>query len=189
MTCIVAMEFRGHVYMASDTLGSDSVSKVTLTQPKVFVKDGILFGYTASFRFGQILEHCLPTLNPPTEDHLVYAWLVREFVPLVRDALKEHGYLNDKNAEEQEGYCLLGIGPHIWTLQGNFSVIRHTIGYAAVGSRIYAMASIFTSLAYKVPKSVEDVMTVLQTALMTAAYFDPHVGTTTEFITNNDTPR
>ena len=76
MTCIVGLESNGKVYIAGDIQGTGGNSKVIHTQPKVFNKKGVLFGYTTSYRFGQILEHNLQDPVVPEKDEDVYRWLI-----------------------------------------------------------------------------------------------------------------
>lgn len=136
MTCIIAVEAVDNngndvVVMAGDHLGSNGFTKNIVTQPKVFSHSGIVFGYTTSFRFGQLIEHCLDNnelMLPPKEN--TYKWLVKQFVPELKSILKDNDYTSGGNA-------LVGINGQLWEIQNDFSVLKHDIGFGSVGSGTY----------------------------------------------------
>lgn len=175
MTCIVGIEFHGKVMLGGDIQGTGSNNKVVHTQPKVFNKNGVIFGYTTSYRFGQVLEHCLKEPVVPERDNEIYRWLIVVLVPDIRAVLKESGW-------EKGGNALIGIRGQLWELQDDFSVLRSVKGYAAVGSGYeYAMGSLSTSL--KKLTSEEDYKQAVQTAIIAAGTFSPSVGTDSTIIT------
>lgn len=148
MTCIVAVEAvrdsgDNVVVMAGDYLGSNGFTKNLVTQPKVFSHSGMVFGYTSTFRFGQLIEHCLDNnelMLPKPEE--TYKWLVKRFVPELKSVLKENDYNDGGNA-------LIGIHGQVWEIQSDFSVLRHDLGFGSVGSGEYhAESSILTYLNF-----------------------------------------
>ncbi len=178
MTCIVGIEYDGKVLLGGDIQGTGWNSKVVHTQPKVFNKSGVIFGYTTSYRFGQILEHGLTNPVVPEDDAEVYRWLITVLIPEMRNALKTHGY-------EGGGNCLIGVKNQLWELQDDFSVIRSTLGYASVGSGTeYAIGSVFTALHIRrgLPKTLTAAKTIVKNAIMAAGTFCPSVGTESEVI-------
>ncbi len=182
MTCIVGIEHEGHVFIGGDLQGTDVNIKVTHTQPKVFRVNGVLFGFTTSYRFGQILEHKVVPLDVPTEASEVYSWLVQSLVPQIQAALEKHDWGNGKC-----GKALIGVHDQLWNLQDDFSVFRTTPGYDAIGAGAeYALGSIYTSLLNGGPKSEDGARAILATALGCAATFGPTVGPTFEIISTCD---
>jgi len=141
MTCIVGVEFGDKAVIAGDFLGSNGHTKNINMQSKVFEHSGMIFGYTSSFRFGQVLECMLDdnTLYPPTNSNDTYSWLIRNFIPKLKKTLEE----NDCNA----GVALICINNQIWQLHSDFSVLRNENGVSSVGSGEYhasaAIAAIF----------------------------------------------
>lgn len=171
MTCIVGLESNGKVYIAGDIQGTGGNNKVIHTQPKVFNKKGVLFGYTTSYRFGQILEHNLQDPVVPERDEEVYRWLITVLVPEIKNILKNHSY-------EGGGNCLIGVKGQLWELQNDFSVLRSVLGYASVGSGYeYALGSLCTSLstASLISGAVSHEL-FLKTAIRVAGTFSPTVG-------------
>lgn len=171
MTCIVGIEHAGRVLMGGDVQGTGPNNKVLHTQPKVFAKNGILFGYTTSYRFGQIIEHGLKEPIAPDSDTEIYRWLVTVLVPDIRKSLKDEGY-------EQGGNCLIGIRGQLWELHTDFCVLRSVKGYAAVGSgHEYALGSVFTSVNFSRLEHRDDAERAIKRAIAVAGTFSPSVGT------------
>ena len=140
MTCIVAIETSdNNVILAGDYLGSDNFTKAVFTQSKIFNHSGMMFGYTSSFRFGQILECILDdnTIYPPCNPDSTYEWLIRTFIPKLKSTLKTE--------ESPCGEAIIVINSQVWQLQGDFSVLRSTLGICSVGSGSYhATASVLS---------------------------------------------
>jgi ATP-dependent protease HslVU (ClpYQ) peptidase subunit len=172
MTCIVGVETTDSVYIGGDIQGTGWNSKVIHTQPKVFKKGGVVFGYTTSYRFGQLIEHSVPDPVVPEDDDQVYRWLVMTLIPSIKDTLKDAGW-------DEGGQCLIGIKNQLWELQGDWSVLRSTNGYKSVGSGTeYATGSLFTSFnggLYKRTRK-DDVVAAIELAIKSAGTFSPSVG-------------
>lgn len=176
MTCIVGLEHDGRVFLGGDIQGTGWNNKVVHTQPKVFNKNGVIFGYTTSYRFGQILEHGLADPVVPENPAEIYRWLITVLIPEIKNALKMHGY-------EGGGNCLIGVKDQLWELQNDFSVLRSTRGFASVGSGTeYAMGSMFTTLLAGRPRTSEAAETAIKNAIIAAGTFSPSVGTDSEVI-------
>lgn len=179
MTCIVGLEFGNTVILGGDVQGTGRNNKVVHTQPKVFVRGGVAFGYTTSYRFGQILEHNMQSPVIPADDAEIYRWLVTVVIPDIRAILVVNGYCDGKSG----GTALLGIRDQLWELQDDFSVLRSRSGYSAVGSgNEYAKGSLATSLV-KAPITRDEARDVVARAIQVAGTFSPSVGTESVIIT------
>lgn len=171
MTCIVGIENNGHVMMAGDIQGTGYNNKIVHTQSKVFVKKGIAFGYTTSYRFGQILEHNLGDPVVPDDSDDIYRWLITTLIPDIKRALKSADY-------EKGGTCLIGVKNQLWEMQDDFSVLRSKLGYASCGSGYeYAMGSMFTSISFGMVMTKSAAAIILKDAIKAAGTFSPSVGT------------
>lgn len=128
MTCIIGIETEnGKIVMGGDTLGSNGWTGENFVQPKIFKHSGMIFGYCGSFRFGQLIEVALDDnqlVLPPKKD--TYRWLIGTFVPKIQKLFKEN--------EEKCGNALIGLNGELWELQGDYSILRASNGYNAVGS-------------------------------------------------------
>lgn len=87
-----------------DSAGVAGMDVVTRADEKVFKKDNMLFGFTSSFRMGQIIRHCfkIPDRDPRTD---VDTYLCRDFVSGLIDSFKEYGY----NGKDKVGRYKDGI--------------------------------------------------------------------------------
>lgn len=133
MTCIAAIEHDGKVYMGGDSAASDQVTSYLQDQPKVFQSGQMLFGYTASFRLGQILEYHLraPTVpaGPATKD--TFRYMVQQFIPALRACLREHWHSDEEKSGSWE--FLVGFNGTVYMVQSDFHVERCSHGFNAVG--------------------------------------------------------
>lgn len=170
MTCIVGVEFNGSVLMGGDVQGTGWNNKVVHTQPKVFFKKNVIFGFTTSYRFGQLLEHKLTDPVVPEDDEEIYRWLITVLVPDMKSVLESNDF-------KTGGNCLIGVRGQLWELQNDFSVLRSVLGYASCGSGSeYAMGSICTSLN-KIAQTAEAHKRAITEAIKVAGQFCPSVGT------------
>lgn len=80
MTAIAGVAEDGKVWIGGDSAGVGGLNLETRTDPKVFVNGDFLFGYTSSFRMGQILEH---EFSPPKpyEGEQGMPFMVKLFIP------------------------------------------------------------------------------------------------------------
>jgi len=132
MTCIIGLEHKGKAYIGADSLGSDGWRKATYDTPKLFKKYGMVFGYTTSYRFGQIIQHHMREII--TKNNTSYDYLVAHIVPEIRRCLKEHGAAKIKDSVDFGGNCIIGLAGKIYELQNDFSIIKPTNGISCVGS-------------------------------------------------------
>ena len=174
MTCIVGIEAEDKVYLGGDFMGSDGYSKGLVTQSKVFhLTQNIIFGYTTSFRFGQIIEHFV---IPPErrEEETVYRYLCRRLIPEIKSQLELHGY------QDGCGQALVGIDNELWELQSDYSVIRSTKGYNSVGcGDTYAKGYLSQSKKKNPEKSIKK-------AIKAASMFSTGVSEECIVISNGD---
>lgn len=166
MTCIVGIETQdGHVVIGGDRLGSNGWTGSNVTQAKIFKHSNMIFGYTSSFRFGQVVEVLFDDnrLHPPTDPDDTYHWLISCFVPALQAKLKE--------ADTKMGTMLFGINGQLWTLQEEGSVLRSANGYDSCGSgSLHANGAMaFYSLNNPKPSNINEAEKILRDALKSAA--------------------
>jgi hypothetical protein len=133
MTCIVGIQHRRRVVIAGDSAGVAGYSVTVRADEKVFARDGFLFGFTSSFRMGQILRYDAELPAVPGRGADLTAFMVREFVPAVRKAFSEGGFLTKRNEEESGGTFLVGLRGNLFSVESDFQVGRAVDGYMAVG--------------------------------------------------------
>jgi hypothetical protein len=125
VTCVVGVVDPG----VGVTLGADSCSgggdaSTSILTPKLYkLSPFVAFGFTTSWRFGQILGHHLQ-INagcPPDP----FEWVVAEFVKAMREALDEHGHLKKENSREEGGSLLVAVADRLFGVVDDFGVVEY----------------------------------------------------------------
>lgn len=165
MTCIVGLTKDGRVFMGSDSIGSDGHRYSIRAEPKVFKRKTnhgeFLFGYTTSFRFGQLLQHALTIPPHPsrTSDH---KYMVTRFIDAVRKTFKDGGYSTKKDEVEKAGTALIGYHGKLWRMEDDYQIALANQEGDAVGSGVdgasgalYIIKDIDWEPKYKVRKALQ----------------------------------
>jgi len=147
MTCVVGLvERSGVVWMGGDTLGSNGHYIIQRRDPKVFRRGSYLIGYTSSFRMGNLLryEGTLPEWSQ--NGYTLPEFMVREFVPVVRQLLKDSGYAEIVNNQEFGGTFLVAVAGELFEISNDFQVGQPSDAYAAIGGgREVALGAMFAA--------------------------------------------
>jgi len=121
MTAIAGLIDGGKVWMGADSAGVAGLKLAVRRDPKIFRLGEFLFGYTSSFRMGQILRYYLqPAI--PDEGQDGHRYMVLKFIPAVRKLLKEHGYLKKEHEREEIGTFLVGWRGELYSVDGDLQV-------------------------------------------------------------------
>lgn len=131
MTAIVGLVHRGVVHIGGDSAGVDGMALVVRADAKVFRKKGYVFGFTSSFRMGQLLRYSLKLPEPKRD---LDAFMATTFVDALRDCLKAGGFAGKDNEREEGGTFLVGVRGRLFTVYGDYQVGQSADGFAAVGS-------------------------------------------------------
>lgn len=142
MTCIIALEYEGKVYMGGDSAAVSGWDIQACANQKVFKVGDFLIGYTSSFRMGQLLQYNLDIPeNTDGDDDIQY--LVTKFIPAARNCLKDGGYTKIENNREDGGFFLVGYRGKAYMVADDFQATRMRNGFIAVGSGAnYAMGAL-----------------------------------------------
>ncbi len=144
MTCIVAIEHEGNVYIGGDSAAAGGWDINEIAFKKVFRNGDFLIGYTTSFRMGQLLEYELSVPKQDEVDDMRY--MVTKFVPAVRELFKNAGFTKTENNREEGGLFLVGYKGKVYRVDDNFQVIQYQGGEYAVGcGYAYALGSLETN--------------------------------------------
>ena len=149
MTCIVGLLYKKCVYLGGDSAGVSGLDLTVRADQKVFKNKGFIFGFTSSFRMGQLLRYKLEIPPPPVSQtsEAVYRYMVTEFIDSVRTCLKDGGCAkNDKSGGEIGGVFLVGYQNRLFSIDSDYQVGIPSAGYDAVGcGDAYALGSLFSS--------------------------------------------
>ena len=88
MTAIVGLVKSGSVYIGGDSAGVCGTSLTVRADAKVFRKKRYVFGFTTSFRMGQLIRYSLALPKPVGN---LDAFMSTTFIDAVRDCLKAGG--------------------------------------------------------------------------------------------------
>ena len=142
MTCIIALEYEGKVWMGGDSAITSGWNIQLTANPKIFKLGYFVIGYTSSFRMGQLLQYDLE-IPENTEDNDDIRYLVTKFIPAVRDCLKNGGYTQIENNREEGGFFLVGYRGKAYKIADDFQITRMANGFVAVGSgESYALGAL-----------------------------------------------
>lgn len=135
MTCIVAIEHEGAVWVGGDSCAiSDDRDFCTVESPKVWARGRMVFGCSGGFREAQVLQYGLAIpehhAGMNTEEYLCTL-----FVDAVRHACRSAGIMTVKEGAEQlsDIATIIGYDGHIYVLEPNFGLVHSTRGYEAIG--------------------------------------------------------
>jgi ATP-dependent protease HslVU (ClpYQ) peptidase subunit len=140
MTCIVGLVGKKGVLIAGDAQGSTSWTKREDTQPKVFqLSDVLAIGYCGSGRFGQIMQyHVMEGLEEPSLLMDEHRWVVKEFIPHLREVIYAHGHLHISHDDNSESFgpsaSLLAVRGRLFTIWDDFGVDEHVLPFDSIGS-------------------------------------------------------
>jgi ATP-dependent protease HslVU (ClpYQ) peptidase subunit len=135
MTCIVACVENGAVHMAADSGASawGYTDCQVRRDPKVFKLGEAVIGFTSSWRMGQILRYDFKLPDIPEHCDL-HEYMVRIFVPKLREVAKAAGGLTTKEGVEQLGRFLFGLRGRLFYVDIDFQVGEMLTDYLSVGS-------------------------------------------------------
>lgn len=150
MTCVIGLvDNEQGVIMGADSAGSDGHRISTYKAPKVWrheCRAGVfLFGVAGSYLPMQVIRH---NFDPPrvVEGQDLDEYMVSEFVPALRESLRQAGCDGKDGAEASMGIgnVLVGFRGRLFEIQSNFTVLESSKGFMAIGSGTdYAMGCLY----------------------------------------------
>ena len=132
MTAIAGFCHKGKVWIGGDSAGVAGWDLSVCSDAKVFRNGEFLFGFTSSFRMGQLLRYSFSPPKPSV-DQDVYGFMVTTFIDAVRDCLKVGGYATKDKEAEAGGIFLVGYAGRLFFIGGDYQVGEMANGYAACG--------------------------------------------------------
>lgn len=171
MSCIVAIKSDGIVYMGADSAGSDGYNTRSRKDPKIHKVGPFMFGFTTSFRMGQLLAHSFST---PDRDPRVSVekFMSTIFIDAVRNCLKTGGWAASQSGTEVGGNFLVAYEGRIFQIESDYQVGESFLAYESVGcGENIAMGSLHTTETLGLEPSKR-----LELALQAASEFSCGVG-------------
>lgn len=143
MTCIVGVIHNGKVTIGGDSAGVSGLDVTKRKDVKVFKNGDFVMGFTSSFRMGQLLHY---SLNPPKikRNQDIMEYMVNNFVPSVKQCLKDGGYGKSGGDGDRGGTFLVGFKGRLFRIDNDFQVGESYEDYDAVGcGESYAKGCLF----------------------------------------------
>lgn len=133
MTCIVGLVDGGDVWIGGDSAGVSGWDLHVRSDRKVFTRDGWAFGFTWSYRYGQIMRY---KFHPPEKmltDSNLLEYMCTDFVDALRQTMRDAGFAKIEHSREEAGQCLVGRRGRLFTVQSDYSVAENVAEFGAVG--------------------------------------------------------
>ena len=134
MTCIVGIVKRksGNILIGGDSAAVDVSSGDMSTRKgsKVFESLGFVYGYTSSFRMGDILQYSF--VPPPINDLSVDNYIRTCYIDSLRECLEKKGYGHKKDGDVG-GDFLVGFRGRLFHIRSDYQVGESTDFYDACG--------------------------------------------------------
>jgi hypothetical protein len=93
--------------------------------PKVFINGNMVFGFTSSFRMGQLLQYSLKIPMIPKDEAEYHAYMCTKFVGATKTLFDENGV--------EGGQFLVGFNGHLYMVEGDYQVGIERTPYNSVG--------------------------------------------------------
>lgn len=132
MTVIAGLVDNGTVLLGGDSAGVAGYQLTVRSDAKTFINGPYVFGFTSSFRMGQILRHTFTPPTPPTGTD-VERFMCTTWIDAVREVLKNAGWARLDSGQESGGTFLVGIQGRLFEVEGDYQVGEAADGYSAVG--------------------------------------------------------
>jgi ATP-dependent protease HslVU (ClpYQ) peptidase subunit len=132
MTCIAGFIEGSTVWIGGDSAGVAGYDMSVRADQKIFRNGPMLFGFTTSFRMGQLLRYALtvPDHDPRVD---VAKWMSTTFIDAVRACLKTAGWAEKENERERGGTFLVAYKSRLFCVHGDYQVAEPLDGFFAVG--------------------------------------------------------
>lgn len=166
MTCIIGIIEPKRIVFGCDSLGSNSRTKRTRKDGKVFLKGDMIIGCCGTFRLMNIIEFSFKqpsyrnfstnVRNFYDGEDLVMRYMCTVFISELKKCFKENGFLRTKTDDiDKGGQLLIGFQNRIFEIGSDFQVAEFHENYASIGSGYsFAMGSLSTTVDMEI--TVED---------------------------------
>lgn len=156
MTCIVGWSENNKVTLSCDSRGSNGHKYVTRKDSKIFEVGDFVFGFTSSYRMGQIIKY---HFNPPTRKEGVSdeQYLHVDILEHIIKILTDRGYNRVNNNEVTGGFFIIGWHGKLYEVECDYQIAQFHTKYAAVGcGEDYAKSCLWTLEQTKSKLSVKE---------------------------------
>ncbi len=132
MTCIVGWVENNKVTIGGDSAASKGYDIQIRIAPKVFIKDSMIFGFTTSFRMGQLIQY---SLKIPEQSQKIgdYEYLCSTFIDALIKCLEKGKFAKVDNNVIKGGTFLLGYKGNLYCISRDFQVGKSSKNFDVCG--------------------------------------------------------
>lgn len=131
MTVIAGLILKDRtILMGGDSAATAETDLRLRRDEKVFLRRPFIYGFTDSFRFGQLLRYGFTP--PPVPARGLMRYLVGPYISALRASVKAAGYEDDDG--DTASTVLLGIRGRLFTLMDDWQIEETRENYSAVGA-------------------------------------------------------
>ncbi len=172
-TCIVALKQGGKIYLGADSAGvnTNNLRRTIRMDKKVF--QGIdreqniwQFGFTTSFRMGQLIQYDLQ-LDPINEygelKGDIFGHMVNRFIPSLQQCFRRGGFEQKEKEKVSGGQLIVAVKNSFFRISEDYQVAMETENYTAIGcGDALALGALYATKDMKDPK--KRILTALKAA-------------------------
>jgi len=133
MTCIIGLiDDNKNIHIGADSAGVCGYDIRERTDSKIFIKSSMIFGFTSSFRMGQLIRY---QLEIPKHFHGVddYEYMCTDFIEAVRKCFRDFGFARIDNNVNSGGIFLVGYRGKLYQVESDFQVGQINSNFNACG--------------------------------------------------------
>jgi len=132
MTCIIGWAEKDNVWIGGDSAGVAGYFLQSRADEKVFKKGEFVFGFTTSFRMGQLIRYKLG-IPKPEEGQDKDDYLHVKFLDEVMKCFKDNQYGKTKDGEFHGGTFLFGFRGQLYQVESDFQIAKVPYCFDSVG--------------------------------------------------------
>lgn len=174
MTCIAAAIKGNDVCIGGDAVSLSRDANVRIgIHGKVFRVGEFLIGASGTLRTHQLMRY---VFEPPQVQDDLASYMVKEFIPALRELMKENGgeFTTSSNTIEMDARYLVGVRGHLFTIDGGYGVLESRAPYAAIGCADQeALAAML--IANRLLDAHVSAQAIVENGLLAAAEFDSSI--------------
>lgn len=155
MTCIVGLVEDNIVYIGGERAASDGDSIISMKNPKVFTKNGWVYGYAGTIGIGQLLDLI------PLDDDIdnIYTYIRLHIVEELKKAIESFSH----TPEEHDTSWLIGKNGRLFEFSAADWGVVEVDSVAIGGGSQYALGSLYSTQdnnpLYRLEKALEAAIT------------------------------
>jgi ATP-dependent protease HslVU (ClpYQ) peptidase subunit len=132
MTAIVGLVEDGKVWLGGDSAAVADSFTMSRKDPKVFRNGEFIFGFTSSFRMGDLLQHSLQ-IPEPHEDGYTREYMCTDFIDEVRACFMAGGVAGLEGSVESGGNFLVGVADKLYEISDDYQVGEYINDFICIG--------------------------------------------------------